>query len=220
MNGLTRSAVLLGRCFRDPAVARRAYETARQRVRSNDGAYGLKRDLDQPHTAPAAAIDIVVRPIRDEDIPQILGTSDQSLAPEEKWERLHRLSLLEAGFGTCYVAVTGEDVPCYTQWLFSHRDNPRIQRYFRRSFPLLDDDTALLEGAFTPSAFRGKRIMSAAMAHIAEEARSFGARYVITFVGADNTASLKGCDRAGFQIYTERSQRWRLLRSSVAFRVP
>ena len=217
MKGLARSAVLLDRAFRDPALARCAYHTARQRIRSDHEAYGFKRDLNLPHTAPEAAIEIDVRPICDKDVPRILGTGDESLTPEEKWERVRRLSLLEAGFGTCYVAVTSEDVPCYMQWLFSHEDNDFIQRYFHRCFPPLDDDTALLEGAFTPAAFRGKRIMSAAMAHIAEQAGSVGARYVVTFVGVDNTASLKGCERAGFRIYTRRSQQWRLFRASVDF---
>jgi RimJ/RimL family protein N-acetyltransferase len=40
--------------------------------------------------------------------------------------------------------------------------------------------------------------MAAAMAQIAERARDFGARKVLTFVATDNIASLKGCQRAGF----------------------
>ena len=60
--------------------------------------------------------------------------------------------------------------------------------------------------------------MSAAMSLIAEQGRSVGARYVITFVGVDNTASLKGCYRAGFGIYLERQLRWRMGKSSVTFR--
>jgi GNAT superfamily N-acetyltransferase len=59
-------------------------------------------------------------------------------------------------------------------------------------------DEALLEGAHTPVAYRGKGIMAEAMALIAERARDFGARYVLTFVEHDNVASLKGCKKAGF----------------------
>ncbi len=118
-----------------------------------------------------------------------------------------------------YVAVTARDEPCYLQWLFSERDNEFLQRYFRRNFPLLDPDTALLEDAFTPESFRGNRIMSAAMALIAEHGADVGARYVITFVGVDNAASLKGCARAGFSIYTNRIQRWRFFNQSIDFRL-
>ena len=55
-----------------------------------------------------------------------------------------------------------------------------------------------MENAYTPSRYRGLGIMSAAMAQIAERAVDFGASHVITFVDEDNVASLKGCQRAGF----------------------
>lgn len=220
MGTITQWASFLGRSVRDPDLARHVYSTARERVHSDDAAVGLRRDLDIPHTAPEALLPITVREIADRDVPRILGTQDASLSGEEKWERARRLRLLETGAGTCYVAVTEDDEPCYMQWLFGCRDNEFVQRYFRRSFPALDGETALLEDAFTPTAFRGKRIMSAAMAQIAEQGRSIGARYVITFVGVDNTASLKGCYRAGFDNYVERDLRWRLFRQSIDFRVP
>jgi GNAT superfamily N-acetyltransferase len=218
MSTLTQWATFLGRSVRDPDLARQVYRTAMERVRSDDEAIGLKRDLEALHTAPEALIPIGVRPIEERDVPQILGTDDASLTADEKGERARRFRLLETGAGTCYVAVTDDDIPCYMQWLFSHRDNAFVQRYFRGSFPLLDEQTALLEDAFTPTAFRGQRIMSAAMAQIAERGRDVGARYVITFVGVDNIASLKGCNRAGFATYTERSQRWRMFRQSIDFR--
>ncbi|HLM07975.1 MAG TPA: GNAT family N-acetyltransferase [Blastococcus sp.] len=218
MHPLNNWTSLARRSLRDRDLATQAYRTALQRMRSNDLSYGLKRDLDVPHSPPEALIEIAVRPIRDADVPRILGTADDSLTPQEKWERVRRLRLLESGAGTCYVAVTRDDAPCYVQWLFSHEDNEFIQRYFRRCFPVLSQDTALLEDAFTPAAFRGQRIMSAAMSRIAEQARAMGARYVITFVGTDNTASLKGCRRAGFEIYTERLQQWRMLRPSLDYR--
>ena len=64
--------------------------------------------------------------------------------------------------------------------------------------PRLAADQALLENAYTPPSHRGLGIMSAAMALIAEQAATVGARTVLTFVGLDNIASLKGCQRAGF----------------------
>jgi RimJ/RimL family protein N-acetyltransferase len=57
---------------------------------------------------------------------------------------------------------------------------------------------ALLENAYTPPAYGGLGIMSAAMARIAEQASAFGATDVLTFVDQQNIASLKGCERAGF----------------------
>jgi hypothetical protein len=40
---------------------------------------------------------------------------------------------------------------------------------------------------------------------------------VITFVGFDNVASLKGCARAGFFPYVRRSQIWRFFRCRTVF---
>jgi RimJ/RimL family protein N-acetyltransferase len=216
MGTLTNWAALLSRSSRDSELMRQVVQKAAHRIRSEENAYGLRRDLNVPHTAPEALIPIDVRPIREEDIGHILG-SEKSLTPEEKWDRASRLRLLKSGVGTCYVAVNGEDKPCYIQWLFSSRDNDFLQSYFHGSFPVLTDDTALLEHAFTPTAFRGQRIMSAATSRIAERARSVGARYVITFVGLDNAASLKGCARAGFEPYILRNRRWFMLRSQVTF---
>lgn len=200
----------------NPDMWKRVCRSARLRVRSEQKAYGLKRDLDVPHTAPEALVPIGVRLIRDEDAASVLEPVGP-MSLDEKWDRNQRLRLLESGVGSCYVAVTREDVPCFVQWLFSSADNDFLRDHFNGSFPRLDEGTVLLEGAYTPTAFRGQRIMSAAMSLIAERGRDAGSRYVVTFVSTDNVASLKGCRRAGFDVYLERLVRWRLLRSTVSF---
>lgn len=217
MSAFRNAATMVSSSVRDPALVKQIIPLAGRRLKADVKAYGLKRDLAAPHTPPQALIPIHVRPIRDEDVPHVLESAD-SLTLEEKWDRNQRLRLLEAGHGTCFVAVTEADEPCYVQWLFSSKDNDFLRSHFGGTFPALDADTALLEGAYTPTAFRGQRIMSAAMSLNAEQARSFDARYVITFVGIENTASLKGCYRAGFAVYLERNVRWRMLRPSVTFR--
>ncbi len=216
MSALRNAARLLGGSVRDPDLLKQLYRSAAQRMKSDQIAYGLKRDLDVAHDAPEALIPLTIRRIRDEDVPAVLDAAE-SMTLEEKWDRDQRLRLLKAGAGECFVAVTDDDVPCYTQWLFSSKDNDFLHSHFNGTFPPLDADTALLEGAYTPTAFRGQRIMSAAMSLIAEHARDVDARYVTTFVGVDNTASLKGCARAGFAVYLERRFSWRLGRPSVAF---
>lgn len=216
MGAIRNAAGLLGGSLRDPALLKQLYSSTAHRMRSDQTAYGLKRDLDVDHTAPEALIPIGVRLLRDTDVPHVLESS-ASLGLEEKWDRNQRLRLLESGAGTCYVAVTAEDLPCYVQWLFGAGDNAFLQDHFNGTFPVLDSDTALLEGAYTPTAFRGQRIMSAAMSLIAERGRDLDARYVITFVGTDNVPSLKGCKRAGFDVYLERQVNWRMLRLTVTF---
>ncbi|HEY7688802.1 MAG TPA: GNAT family N-acetyltransferase [Dongiaceae bacterium] len=207
----------VGRSALNPDVLRRTWRAVLNRLHSSWDAVGLRRDLATPLEAPAAAIGIRVRPLEQKDIPLILEVTDPQLSEEEKWERVKRRHMLDAGFGTCFVAATDDDKPCYMQWLITSRDNDKLHNYFSGLFPKLAPNEALLEGAFTPEAYRGKRIMQAAMAQIAEKGEGVGARYVITFVGFDNIASLKGCARAGFFPYISRSQVWRFFRCRTVF---
>jgi hypothetical protein len=178
---------------------------------------GLRRDLAAPFVTPAANIPISVRPLRKDDIPQLIGTDDPHLSGAGRLERLNRLNMIRSGFKSCYVAVTADDTPCYMQFLIGSDENDLVRTHFRGLYPTLTPEEALLEGAFTLDSFRGQRIMPSAMAQIAAKASEFGARWVITYVGSDNIASLKGCKRAGFYPFQEREERWRLFRQSVSF---
>jgi hypothetical protein len=174
----------------------------------------LRRDLALPFEGPRAAIDIDIRPIDARDVPKLLDTNATGLLPHEKWYRASRRRLLDAGFGRCYVAVTSDDQPCHMQWLFTSTDNERIQSYFGGTFPILAADETLLESGFTPGKFRRLGIMAAAVAKIAERATT---RWIITFIGAANITSIKGCMGAGFTPYAGCTQRWRLLRCTLIF---
>lgn len=180
------------------SVGKRAYSTSHS--------YGLKRDLTLPHETPVAKIPISVRAMVETDVEHILDTH-ADVDSAERWERQTRGRLLEEGIGSPYVAVNEDDEPCYVQWLFSADDNDAVQWFFHGIFPELGPDEALLEGAFTPVKHQGKRIMSAGMSMIAEKAADLGACYVVTFVGIDNIASLKGCERAGFLPYVDRVEK-------------
>lgn len=176
----------------------------------------LRRDLEVPHTPPSAAMDIAVRPLTEADVPKVLNTADAS-SSDDVLVQSRRRWLWESGLGTCYAAVTADDEPCYVQWLMGEQQNARIQSYFGGAFPVLRPGTALLEGAFTPPAFRGKGIMGAAMSLIAEKASELDSRYVITIVGTDNAPSLKGCQKANFFPYMRRDVTWHMLRRRIRF---
>lgn len=192
-------------------------EALHHRWKSDLTSFGLRRDLTVPFVAPKANIPITVRPLEERDAARILDVESPEVTEEGREERMTRLQLLEAGVATCYVAVTATDEPCYMQWLIGPEQNDLVQSYFKGIFPRLEPGEALLEGAFTPEAYRGKRIMPCAMAEIANRAEGIGARWVVTFVTHDNIPSLKGCQRSGFVPYLTREEKWRAFRHRVTF---
>jgi hypothetical protein len=179
-------------------------------------AYGLRRDLTVPWSAPPARIPLVVRELRDDDMPHIFEVEGGDCSRRARLERMHRLAFLAERVQTPYVAIdVRRDRPCFLQWLMTAAENDTIQRYFRGRFPPLAADEALLEYAYTPAFYRGNGIMPAAMAMIAERASELGVRYVLTFVLRENSAALKGCSKAGFSPFVIRRDRhyaFRLIR--------
>ena len=181
-------------------------------------AYCLRRDLDLPFPAPDAKIPIHVREAVDADAEHLFADDQPGLDQEERRELAWRRAHFAKRIPTCFVAIDERSgKPCYVQWLMSSRNNAEIRAL--GAFPALKPDEALLENAYTPSAYRGLGIMAAAMARIAEQGSGIGARYVMTFVGEDNLPSLKGCERAGFARHSRRIVTTRLfnLSKSVAF---
>lgn len=204
------------RLLKSDAGRRKLGHAVRMRVSSRRQAIGLRRDLGALFTIRPAKIPLDVRPMRSgESLPLIADVA--GLDPRAAQERVDQRLLVDAHIPTCWVAVDGDGVVCYMQWLIAARDNARIRQWWGDLFPVLQPDEALLEGAYTADTHRGLGVMAHAMAVIAERAADAGARQVITFVGRDNIASLKGCERAGFTPYVERTDNWSLFRRRVEF---
>jgi len=203
MQGLTRKL-----SFASAFLRQRDYDEVRAILHSKlwytEQALGLRRDLSLPFVAPDALISMTVRPVLAADLRIMLDVNEMGISREERRDRAIRLHLANAGFAHCYVAVTEGNRPCFIQWVMLPSENRILHRAFNGLFPPLAADEVLLEGAYTPAAFRGRHIMPAAMALIAEAAGELGAARVITFVGSENTPSLKGCKRAGFVPYATR----------------
>lgn len=162
--------------------------------------FGLRRDLAVPIQHRKAKIPITVRKLIKDDVPVIFPDVSTKLSRKEKVELETRRAMFDAGVTQCYVAIDENGTPCYFQWRLDWRQNPFLQSRFPRNwFPILRDDETLLENAYTPVAYRGKGIMSEAMAIIAETGREANARYAITFVDTENVPSLKACASAGFR---------------------
>jgi hypothetical protein len=196
--------------------AAKAWWAFSYRVYSNSSSIGLRRDLTVAFTPAVAKIPLIVRPLSPADDLSSLDPVPGISSDEAFW-RLSQRRLLRSGLQTCYVAVAPDGKPCYMQWVVPASENQRLKAIAGNLYPVLQPTEALLEGAFTPEAFRGLGIMGAAMALVAQRAADHGARWVITFVDEHNTASFKGCVRAGFSPYLRRRERFRLFHRSVSF---
>jgi GNAT superfamily N-acetyltransferase len=196
---------------------RRMWSAVTYLLYSDSASVGLRRDLSVPHAAPTAKRPIEVRPLMPDDALPWLDVRDPGLSDEQVYVRLGQARLLRSGIRTCHVAVEPDGTACYMQWLILSNQNDQLRAFFGNLYPRLAPDEALLEGAYTPEAYRGQGVMAAAMAQIAERADQFGARWVVTFVAEGNAASLKGCARAGFVPYLRRHERFRLFHRRVWF---
>jgi hypothetical protein len=174
------------------------------RVYSDRQSYLLRRDNSLVFSPPRAKIPIIVRPLRPEDIPTVAR------------ERPIRLSAMESGLSTCYLATTSDGEICYMQWLIDSSQNELIAREFSGLCPPLGSDEMLLEWAYTFMKFRGLGIMADAMSQISEKGAAAGARWLYTYVALDNIASLRGCRSAGYRPYQIRTERWRLFKHTEA----
>jgi RimJ/RimL family protein N-acetyltransferase len=163
--------------------------------------YGLLRDLKHNFPAPGAKIPLAVRPLDEGDLSALFGHVGAATERAERLEVAWRHAFVEKGARGGFVAIDERsNTPCYVQWLLCPRDNAFIKKI--GGFPPLAADEVLLENAYTPPAYRGLGVMSAAMARLAERARDdFGATKALFFAPTDNIASLKGSQRAGFHPY-------------------
>src|SRR2546426_359701 len=197
--------------------AQRVWHAVRERLYSNGGSLGLRRDLAVPFPAPAAKLPIQVRPLAPEDDLSFLDVDQPGLAADQVFARLGQRRILQSGLATCYVAIGPEGKPWYMQWLIPSSENDRVRTFFGNLYPQLGPDEVLLEGAYTPEAHRGQGIMAGAVGQIAQQAAHSGARWGITLVDEGNTPSLQGCARAGFAPYLRRVEMNRAFYRVIAF---
>ncbi len=82
----------------------------KKRIYSHSVSIGLQRDLNNEFLGPSAKINIEIRPLRKEDIAELLEPStDPSVNP-----RIIAIQkrMVNAHIPTCYVAVTTDNKPC------------------------------------------------------------------------------------------------------------
>lgn len=186
-----------------------------KRIYSQTLSIGLRRDLQREFDTPSAAINLSIRPLQESGVKMLFKEDSSS----HKFQELikTRGELTQAPIPHCYMAVTEDNTPCYMQWLIGPQHNHLIQHFLGNSFPFLNQNEALLEGAFISSAFQDKGVVPDAMSQIALEANKMGVRWVLTFVELENTPVLRDCHRSGFSPYIIKKERWLFFYHQVSF---
>ena len=179
------------------------FEGVFTRLYSNTNFIGL--EVTPEHLKKSVSkLDISIRPFEDSDINSL------------KEELRHR-RLVNEKIPHCYVATTNNGVTIYRQWMFKYPQNDRLVDYFGPIFPKLKKGEAIIEGVFTHPDYRGLRIMPHAIYEILTQEHYKFLTRAITFVQDNNTASLKGFHRLGFEPYIVRKEQWLFFKRKISF---
>lgn len=201
-NKILKRIVFVQRLIKEGKV-KQVWKSFSNRIKSEDIAYGLKRDLNKDHPKPRVLMGVSVRLAKESDGDYF--TMDNS-----------NNGLINP-IPDCYVAVTKEDIPCFRLWMIDSSQNSTLNDIWKGTFPELKKDEVLLESAFTIPKYRGLGLQPFAVYSISDKAKDFGANYAITFSSLDNINSLRSLDYAGFKPFTLRREKYFLFKKSVIF---
>ncbi len=181
-----------------------------RRLWSTDKDAGLCLYLDRVVPQDASHLGLRLREFQPSDLDTVFSTTGPHLDRIGKeWRALRRSRELKAGIPTCYIAETKEGLPCYVEWVFTHRENAAMKRLYGDEFPPLSPDEAMVERVYTLEGFRGKGVMGEVLRQTVDRLKAQGCRKLITFVSPANKAAMKAFQKAGFVPYLRRTERWR-----------
>ena len=179
---------------------RQTLEIARDRFWSQPHIYlGLRCDLEALPEVPKARVPVEMVP-RDPAHAAAFRDELLNVGGADYLQVLLRVWIADAGVRVLYLAESPSGSPIYAQWLVRRTDQPRIAKVMPDAHDELSDGEVLLEGAYTFHEFRGYGAMADGMMQLLHDARQDGHRFAITYVGAENVPSLRGCARVGFDL--------------------
>lgn len=199
-----------------PTVHYAAKELLR-RMYNKEFFYGLQFDLTKDFIVPDPKIPITIKKLNKTDVPKILDLKEKGINYLELYERIKRLLFVKSDIPRCYVGITDQGVPCVMCWMIQYPDNDKIQSYFSGNILNLQPNEVLLEEIYTHPAFRGLNLMQYITFKLFEKASENGAQRAIAFLKSDNSASLKGSKRIGWQPYMIKKVSWRVFKRQITY---
>ncbi len=161
--------------------------------------YGLKRSLEGDIPTLPSKLDYDLHRASPQEMAEVFPLLSLD-NPHSIMEWVYRKVFYDQGLVNCYLArVKGTNDPCYLQWMVSSAEMSQVKAALRQAYPPINQDEVMLEHAYTFTKYRGQGLMASVMVKLAALAQTQGYREIITYVGKDNLASLKGCEKAGFR---------------------
>lgn len=179
----------------------------------------VHKDLSGPDRARKPGQDRRVRPATLDDVMALIGPERRpDLDADELWERRLRHHVATTfGVEGCYVADAAEGGPAFMQYLFTARDDARVQSSFSGLFPVLAPGEAIVEFLYVAPESRNPGFVVECLLQVTDEARACGASSVISFIDPTNKGALFVNHLAGFTAKAVRRSRNRFFRRSYSF---
>tara|TARA_R110002049_G_C9167516_1_gene561587 strand:+ start:4873 stop:5568 length:696 start_codon:yes stop_codon:yes gene_type:complete len=173
-----------------------------RRIKSEEVAYGFKRDLSEEFAKPRSLVKVSTRAY---------------LPGDEHYFKERKNDGLINQFNTCYVGITKEGTPCCHVWLIDSSQNDKLKRAWGNTFPTINSDELLAENVYTVPKYRGMGIFPAVLDELVEKGIELGGKYIISFGEASNINMSRSFVYAGFQPYILRRKKWILFTKSINF---
>ena len=174
---------------------------------------GLQKNLQTNNALVPCEVRYSLKLASDKDMQEMLEMA-VSEGKDSAYELIGRKLFYDSGFRDCYVARSADtNELCFVQWMISPKDCLGLDPGFKNMLPKLEQQDLWMENSYTFKKYRGKKLYPSVLVELAEIARNKGFKRIFTYVREDNIASIKGCERAGFQVF-ERVTEMKLLFST------
>lgn len=173
-----------------------------RRLKSEEIAYGFKRDLNIKFSKPRSLVKVSIRVYQPDDGQYFTERKNDGLINE---------------FHTCYVGITKEGIACCHVWLIDASQNKKLKKAWGNTFPTLNADELLAENVYTVPKYRGMGIFPTVLDQLVEKGIALGANYIISFGEANNINMSRSFVYAGYQPYILRRKKWFLFNKSITF---
>jgi GNAT superfamily N-acetyltransferase len=161
----------------------------------------LQMNLDTENVPVTCEVKYSLQIASEKDMQEMLEMAG-SEGRDSAYELIGRKLFYDSGFRDCYVARSVDtNELCFVEWMISQKDCQRLYRDFGNMLPRLERWDVWAENSYTFKKYRGKKVYPSVLVELADIARNKGFKRMLTYVRGDNIASMKGCEKAGFQVF-------------------